>query len=189
MPKSSSLKCYESFRLTQLQISHNTYHDYSTDNNKSQISGQNLAISKAHYNQEESSLFSSDNNARTFFGNLFWEHFKMFPERIGTASRWSHRINGTFSVYPMKKNTLQAMLGDTLLTGKSIPNTTEKFLHKINTVHLQKLTDPAHFLLTDPDLTRLSTTTITWTGITGARIKHKIKTTHLHNIQCSFTLY
>ena len=113
----------------------------------------------------------------------------MFPERIGTTSRWSHQINGTFSVYPMKKNTLQAMLGDTLLTGKSVPNTTQIFLHKINTVHLQKLTDPTHFLLTDPDLTRLSTTTSTRTGITGPRIKHKIKTIHLHNIQYSLTLY
>jgi len=52
MPKSSLLKGYESSRLTQLQIYHDTYEDYSTDNDKSQISEQNLAISNTHYNQE-----------------------------------------------------------------------------------------------------------------------------------------
>ncbi|MDP3696376.1 MAG: hypothetical protein Q8R42_09700, partial [Desulfocapsaceae bacterium] len=95
--------------------------------------------------------FHINNNARAFFGNLFWEHFKMFPERIGTTPRWSNRINSTFSFYPLKKNTLKAMPCDTLLTGESVSNTTQIFLHKINTVHLQELTDPVHFLLTHPD--------------------------------------
>jgi hypothetical protein len=134
-------------------------------------------------------FFYSDNDTGAFFDNLFRTHFKMFPERIGPASGWSYRIDGTFFFYFLKKNTLQAMLSNTFLTGKSIPNAMEIFLYKVNPVHLQELTNPAHFLLAHPDITRLTATARTWAGITCTGIKRKIKTIHLDNIQFSLTLY
>lgn len=81
------------------------------------------------------------------------------------------------------------MLGDTLLTRKPVANTLKIFFHEINTVHLQDLTNPVYLLLTDPDITRFSTTTRAWTGITRTGIKCKIKTIPLDNIHFSLTLY
>jgi hypothetical protein len=129
------------------------------------------------------------NNTRAFVADLLRTRFKMVPEGIGTTSRWSHRIDGTFFFYALKKDTFQAMLGDTFLTREPVSNTLEIFLHEINTVHLQDLTNPAHLLLTHPDITRFPATTRARTGITSTGIKCKIKTINLDDIHFSLTLY
>lgn len=135
------------------------------------------------------SFFYHGNNTWAFLADLIRTRFKMVPEGIGTTSGWSHRIDGTFFFYPLKKNTFQAILGDTLPAREPVANTLKIFLHEINAVHLQEFTNPAHLELTDPDITRFPTTTRAWTGITGTGIKCKIKTIHLDNIHFSLTLY
>src|SRR5665647_1801939 len=108
--------------------------------------------------------------------------FEIIPEWIATTSRRPHRINGAFLLCPLKKNTFHTLLGDMFFTGEPVFHTTEIPLHKINTVHMQKFTDTVDLLLINPDLTRFSAATVARANLTGAGIKNKIKTIHLHKI-------
>ncbi len=104
---------------------------------------------------------------------------EIIPERIASATRWPHRIDGAFLLRPLKKHTLQPLLDDMFFTGKPVFHTTEISFHKIDTVHLQKTADTVDLLLINPDITRFSAATVARTALTGAGIKDKIKTIHL----------
>lgn len=125
----------------------------------------------------------------TLLDQLVGMGLEMIPEWIATTSRWPYRIDGAFLLGPLEKNTFQTLPGDMFFTGKPVVHTTEISLHKINTVQMQEAADTADLLLINPDITRFPAATVAWTHQTGAGIKNKVKTIHLHQIHFPHTLY
>lgn len=125
----------------------------------------------------------------TLLDQLACMGLEIIPEWIATTSRWPHRIDGAFLLCPLEKNTFQPLLGNMFFTGEPVFHTTEIFLHKINTVHMQEAADTADLLLINPDVTRFSAATMAWAYLTGAGIKNKVKTIHLHQIHFPHSLY